>query len=149
MADVPDANGDGMLMDSRHPVGRPAARRWRVAAGLLALALPAGLWFGGAQPVAVGLVPSPWDKLAHAAVFAALAAAIACASGLRGRRMVWLAFAGALLVGVADEWHQTSLPGRLAGWDDLAADALGALAGAMSALASRRPRPAPGRVPSA
>lgn len=138
-------------MDSRHPVGRAdAARRWRVAAGLLALAVPAGLWFGGAQPVAVGLVPSPWDKLAHAAVFAVLAAAIACASGLRGSRMAWLAFAGALMVGVADEWHQASLPGRLAGWDDLAADAVGALVGALLARASRRLHPdGPDAAPSA
>lgn len=122
-----------------------------MAAGLLALAVPAGLWFGGAQPVAVGLVPSPWDKLAHAAVFAVLAVAIACASGLRGGRMAWFAFAGALLVGVADEWHQASLPGRLAGWDDLAADALGALAGALLAKESRRLNPpcGPGAGPSA
>ena len=48
----------------------------------------------------------------------------------QGTRMVVLAFAGALLVGVADELHQATLPGRQAGWDDLAADAIGALIGA-------------------
>ena len=42
------------------------------------------------------------------------------------------AFGVALAVGVADEWHQMFLPGRAAGWDDLAADALGAALGAMA-----------------
>ena len=40
-----------------------------------------------------------------------------------------LAFAGALAIGIADELHQATLPGRQAGWDDLAADAVGALIG--------------------
>lgn len=103
---------------------------WRVLAALLAVALPLGLWVGGAQPVAVGLIPPPWDKLAHAVVFAVLAAAIGYASGLRGWRVALLGFAGALLVGAVDELHQMTLPGRSAGWDDLAADALGAALGA-------------------
>ena len=36
-----------------------------------------------------------------------------------------------VLVGVLDEWHQAVLPGRQAGWDDLAADAVGGIAGAL------------------
>ena len=52
------------------------------------LLMVAGLFVDGAQPVAVGLLTAPWDKLAHATVFA---------------------------VGVADELHQATLPGR-AGW---------------------------------
>lgn len=31
----------------------------------------------------------------------------------------------ALLVGLADEIHQSFLPGRVAGWEDLLADAVG------------------------
>lgn len=110
-------------------------RALRVGAVLLAVALPLGLWVGGAQPVAVGLVPTPWDKLVHALVFGLLAAAVGYASGLRGGRGAALGFAVALAVGGADEWHQAYLPGRSAGWDDLAADALGA---ALGALALRR-----------
>ncbi|MDO8450791.1 MAG: VanZ family protein [Rhodoferax sp.] len=106
----------------------------RLAAALLAIALPLGLLIGGAQPVAVGLVPPPWDKLVHAAVFAVLAGAIGYASGLRGRRASALAFFGALTVGVLDELHQMRLPGRSAGWDDLAADAFGAALGAVALL---------------
>nr|WP_255631966.1 VanZ family protein [Rhodoferax sp. U2-2l] len=97
---------------------------------MLTVGLPLGLWVGGAQPVAVGLIPPPWDKLAHACVFAVLALCIGYASGWRGRRLWLLAFGGAVTVGVLDEWHQASLPGRSAGLDDLAADALGAALGA-------------------
>ena len=105
-------------------------RALRLAAITAAVGLPMGLFYGGAQPVAVGLIPAPWDKLAHVAVFAVLAGAIGYASGLRGARMWWLAFAVALAVGAADEWHQLSLPGRGPGWGDLLADAVGAAVGA-------------------
>ena len=111
---------------------RALARHLRVAMVVLALGIPFGLFVLGAQPFAVGLVPSPWDKLAHGCVFAVLAAAIGLASGLRGWRMVLLAVAGAVLVGGLDEWHQVYLPGRQAGLDDLAADAVGGLVGALA-----------------
>ena len=88
-----------------------------------------GLWVGGAQPVAVGLIPTPWDKLAHACVYGLMAAAIGLASGLRGWRMVLTALVSVILVGVLDEWHQMSLPGRSPGWDDLLADGIGGLLG--------------------
>ena len=113
-------------------------RALRVAALLLAVGLPLGLYIGGAQPVAVGLIPPPWDKLAHASVFALLAACIGYASGLRGRTMLLLAFGGALAVGVADEWHQVFLPGRSAGLDDLAANAVGAALGAWAVWKRQR-----------
>lgn len=103
---------------------------------LLTLAILFGLFVLGAQPFAVGLFTVPWDKLAHASVFAVLAATIGLTSGLRGWRMVLLAVGGAILVGVLDEWHQVFLPGRQAGWHDLAADAVGSLLGAL-ALSAR------------
>lgn len=110
-------------------------RRLRVLTVLLAAAIVLALLIGGAQPVAVGLVPAPWDKLAHAAVFAVLALSVGLASGQRGRRVLALAVCGALLIGVLDEWHQIFLPGRSAGLDDLAADAVGAAIGAIAARA--------------
>lgn len=115
---------------------RSLQRTLRVVAGLVAVAVPLGLLIGGSQPVAVGLFAAPYDKLVHALVFAVLAAAMGYASGWRGWRMVLLAFGGALAVGVLDEWHQMALPGRSAGWDDLAADAVGAALGAW--IAARR-----------
>lgn len=110
---------------------------------LLALGIVVGLYVLGAQPFAVGLIPAPWDKLAHAGVFAVLATAVGLASGLRGRRMVVVAVAGALLAGGLDEWHQFFLPGRQAGWDDLAADAAGAMLGAAFLAIKRRVRQVP------
>lgn len=101
---------------------------------LLTVGLPLGLFIGGAQPVAVGLVPTPWDKLAHAFVFAVLTVSIGLASGLKGWRRLWLSFLIAVVVGALDEWHQMYLPGRSAGLDDLAADAIGSAFGAAALL---------------
>lgn len=109
----------------------------RAAALVLLAGLAGAVFIGGAQPFAVNLIPSPWDKFAHVALFALISAAIGLASGRTGVCMVLLAVAGTLLLGLVDEWHQGFLPGRNAGWDDLAADLLGALAGAL-ALAFRR-----------
>lgn len=103
-----------------------------MTARLALVVLIAGLFIGGAQPVAVGLIPAPWDKLTHCAVFALFAVLIGLAGNLdqtRRTAWLWLAFFGALAIGAADELHQASLPGRQAGWDDLAADALGAALG--------------------
>ena len=117
---------------------RNVQRALRAGAVLLAVGLPLGLYFGGAQPVAVGLIPSSHDKLVHATVFAVLAGAMGYASGLRGWRMLLVAWLGAVAVGALDEWHQSALPGRSAGWDDLAADAIGAAVGALALQARER-----------
>ena len=106
-----------------------ARRGFRVAAALLVAALLVALFLGGAQPAAVGLVPMPWDKLAHAAVFAVLAICVGFACGLRGRPMFVLSFFVATGAGAIDEWHQIYLPGRGADWVDLAFDAAGAALG--------------------
>ena len=84
----------------------------------------------GAQPFAVGLFLPPWDKLAHIATFTVIGAAAGVASNARGRLMLACCVAGALALGVMDELHQAYLPGRSASWADLAADAVGGLAGA-------------------
>ena len=105
-------------------------RSIRIAA-TLALAMSAAvLYVGGAQPVAVGLFPAPWDKLAHLLTFAVVGMAAGLAGGMRGWPMVMCCVAGALLVGGMDELHQMFLPGRSASWADLAADAAGGLLGA-------------------
>jgi VanZ family protein len=109
---------------------RVLQRVLRVVAVLATVGVPLGLFYGGAQPYAVGLIPTPWDKLAHTAVYAVLAASVGYASGWRGRPVWWLAFTTALAVGAIDEFHQMTLPGRAAGWDDLAFDTLGAALGA-------------------
>jgi len=114
-------------------------RHRRTGPALLASGILFGLFVLGAQPFAVGLIPSPWDQLAHFAVFAVLACALGVLGGQRGGRMLLFAVAGALSIGALDEWHQMYLPGRHAGWDDLAMDAIGSLLGAaLLALAQRR-----------
>lgn len=77
-----------------------------LAAALLWIA---ALIYLGRQPIAVGLIPAPYDGLAHLAAFGMLTF------------LFWLAlfrahpfFLVALiaLLGALDEWHQTFLPGR-------------------------------------
>lgn len=80
------------------------------------------LFVGGAQPFAVGLIPVPWDKLAHAVFFFIFSFLLARFSSLP---LAWV-IVFALLVGAADEVHQLFLPGRSAGWDDWLADVSGA-----------------------
>ncbi|WP_411881539.1 VanZ family protein [Polaromonas sp. YR568] len=105
-------------------------RTVRILAGLTVALSAAVLYIAGAQPVAVGLFPAPWDKLAHLLTFAVVGAAAGLAGGMRGWRMALCCVAGALLVGGMDELHQMFLPGRSASWSDLAADAAGGLLGA-------------------
>jgi VanZ family protein len=93
--------------------------RW-IAVVLVVLMLVA-LFVGGAQPLAVGLVPAPWDKLAHAAFFFVFALLLARFASLPVALVIVLA----LLIGAADEIHQSFLPGRAAGWDDWLADVAG------------------------
>ena len=114
-------------------------RAWAVMALVLAGAC---LFFLGAQPVAVGLFSSPWDKLAHLVTFVLIGCAAGIASGTQGWRRVLFCVVGAVALGALDEWHQAYLPGRVAAWDDLAADALG---GAISAVLLRIKYAASGR----
>ena len=117
----------------------PTPRHQRTGPALLALGILFGLFVLGAQPFAVNLIPSPWDQFAHVAVFAVLACALGLLSGQRGARVLLFAVAGALSIGALDEWHQMYLPGRHAGWDDLAMDAIGSLLGAaLLAFAQQR-----------
>lgn len=119
----------------------------RLAAALLVLLLTAGLFIGGAQPVAAGLFKSGWDKLAHVAVFAAMGFAYGVAWGRQGWRMLLWSVLGALAVGSMDELHQLRLPGREPGWADLLADVGGGLLGGLTlqavyVLLRRQRRPA-------
>lgn len=99
-------------MSAQDTAKRPAV------AGMVMLLV---LFIGGAQPQAVGLIPAPWDKLAHATFFFIFALLLSRFVALP----LALVIALSLLVGVADEIHQSFLPGRVAGWDDWLADVVG------------------------
>jgi VanZ family protein len=71
------------------------------------------------------------DKIMHAIAYGCLAGLAAIAIRERERRALLLA--AALLstgYGIVDEIHQSFVPGRQAGLDDVIADAIGAFAGA-------------------
>jgi VanZ family protein len=93
---------------------------------LPAFVLLALYFWGNSQPEAAGLIPPPWDKLAHAAWYAVLAGLLV--TGLGRRAWPWVLAAMLLLAGW-DEWHQSALPGRHAGVDDWLADVAGAAFG--------------------
>jgi len=93
----------------------------RSIAVILVVLMLVGLFVGGALPIAVGLIPAPWDKMAHAAFFFVFSLLLARWVSLPVALVIMLA----LLVGAADEIHQLFLPGRQAGWDDWLADAVG------------------------
>ena len=96
-----------------------------------AILLVAALFYGARQPVAVHLFAEPYDKLAHAALFATLAYILAASRPHRFSSLSWLVSCAlaATTVGLADEIHQMFIPGRSAGLGDVAADAMGALLG--------------------
>jgi VanZ family protein len=81
----------------------------------------------------------PYDKIAHFGEYGVLSFLVAwIVSRARGERRVGMAaaaigVAAAVLYGVSDEWHQSFVPGRDPSWDDLATDAVGAVAGAVAA----------------
>jgi VanZ family protein len=85
------------------------------------LAFVVGLLLGGAQPEAAGMIPPPWDKLAHVVAFGGFAVLV----DLALRPHVALLAALPLSVSALDELHQTFLPGRFASLEDWLAGALG------------------------
>lgn len=86
-------------------------------------------WSSSRQPK-----PGPPDALlaalhngAHVLAYAALALAwwVALTTRKRTLRASWVVGLS-LMYGVADEWHQSFVPGRTCSWVDVASDGLGA-----------------------
>jgi VanZ family protein len=130
---------------------------WLAVAGWLAAIFAASSVPATRAPAVPRTVPAtgiPTDKVAHVAEFAVLSLLIARALLYDDRPMrpASAAFAATLAgtaFGALDELHQRSVDGREAAWDDVAADAAGAVLGALvaSRLSSRSsrfraPRPA-------
>lgn len=114
---------------------------------LLALLWAGTIWWLSSQPNPLPFVPRglfAHDKLLHAGAYALLAALVRGAlAGTRiapGAALV-LAIAAGTAYGASDEWHQAHVPNRSPEASDLAADAIGAIAGAACAtLVLRRQR---------
>ena len=102
----------------------------RVAvARCLCLAVAAAIVFElftmSVRPAAAGLIVAPWDKVAHFAVYSAIAALLWVAAA--GRMRVALLFI-VIAVGLLDEIHQAGVPGRTADAMDFLADTCAAAA---------------------
>ncbi len=117
----------------------------RVALGALAVAWAGVLFWVSSQPNPLPFVPRGFlthDKMLHAAAYAVLGALVFGA--LVRARIAWRAIALAALVstayGATDEWHQSYVPNRDADPGDLAADSVGAIAGAAAAAVILRGR---------
>jgi VanZ family protein len=88
-----------------------------------------------AAPSLGGVVPVPWDMLAHLGFYGAIGVLIAV--GLRGWPY-WLPLLATCAIGIADEFYQSTLPGRVASTDDLIMDIVAAALA--TALVYRRTR---------
>ena len=86
---------------------------------LLAAAVIFQLFYLGSQPFAAGLVPAPWDKLAHLVVYSAITALLWIGTG--GSKPA-LVIAVAIVIGALDELHQAGVPGRHAEMGDFLVD---------------------------
>jgi VanZ family protein len=81
----------------------------------LAAVLIFQLFYVGAKPEAAGLIPPPWDKLAHLGVYSTITALLWI--GTAGRMPLAVLMA-VVAIGALDELHQAVLPGRSAdAWD--------------------------------
>lgn len=99
------------------------SRQLPLVCALLSAALVCNLFWLGTKPVAVGLIPEPWDKLAHVVTFGVLAA-LWC--GVFRAQRPWRTLTIVILIGACDEIHQLWLPGRSADIADFLADIAGA-----------------------
>lgn len=98
-----------------HHASCPLVRGLCLAA---AVVLVFQLFYLGARPEAAGLIPAPWDKLAHFAVYSAITVLLWI--GTEGR-MPLAVVAVVVTIGALDELHQSGLPGRVGDvWDFLA-----------------------------
>lgn len=86
---------------------------------LLAAAVIFPLFYLGSQPFAAGLLPAPWDKLAHLVVYSAITALLWIGAG--GSKPA-LVIAVVIAIGALDELHQAGVPGRRAEMGDFLVD---------------------------
>ena len=125
------------------PQSLRAARLWAAAWAVLLLALTS--WPGPPQVPILSGIPD-FDKLVHGVLYAVEAFLLYRSVKWPGRPR--FAFSRVLVIlgvmavwGVADETHQTWIPGRSVEGGDVAADVTGAAAGALAASLASRPRP--------
>jgi hypothetical protein len=92
------------------------------------------LFYFGAKPIAVGLFAPPADKIVHAGVYGLIALLLWLAFE---RRYPLMVIGLVALIGAADEFYQSLLPGRSAHIGDWAVDVGGACLPLLVMLADR------------
>jgi hypothetical protein len=102
-------------------IASPLVRRLCIACAAIMVFM---LFWLGAKPVAVGLFPAPWDKLAHFLTYGTIAALLAV--GVKRRQPSTLILLVSL-IGALDEWHQVYLPGRSSDIADFLTDVAAAI----------------------
>ena len=105
---------------------------------LLATAVIFQLFYLGSQPFAAGLIPAPWDKLAHLVVYSAITVLLWIGTGGGAPALVIVAV---IAVGALDELHQANLPGRDAGLGDFLVDVCAAIGTAIFFYVQAKKRP--------
>jgi hypothetical protein len=104
---------------------------------LLATAVIFQLFYLGSQPFAAGLVPAPWDKLAHLAVYSSITALLWTGTG--GSKPA-LVITAAIAIGALEELHQAGIPGRHAEMGDFLIDVCAGVGTGMAMLLYARTR---------
>ncbi|MDI5985293.1 VanZ family protein [Halomonas sp. M4R5S39] len=111
-------------------------RKWRRLWAALAVLGAVAIALGSLTPGSEMPDRLPWDKANHFVGYAGLVGL----AGLAGMRLP-IAFAVAVLYGIAIEYAQIPVPGRSGGdWHDLLANGLGAASAALVLHALRRLR---------
>lgn len=99
----------------------PKTGIWGWICTFMCVVLVFSLFYLGTKPVAVGLFPTPMDKVAHFVTFS-LITSLLWIGLFRGHPWVLALFVCG--IAGADEVHQIFLPGRSADFMDFAADAV-------------------------
>lgn len=97
--------------------------------------VPAALWAAflfvlSSRPLPPGTLPGQWDKVAHFAAYLVLGVLISYATH-SWKRSLLVAIGLGIAYGIADEIHQSFVPGRVPDVTDVVADALGVIAGVL------------------
>ncbi|MDR1759550.1 MAG: VanZ family protein [Fibrobacter sp.] len=111
--------------------------RYPILRYLPSILIMAFLFYGSSKPGSgmTWLVP-PYDKMLHGFIYACLGISYALwwkPAAWESKRILgifWVTLI-CLIFGLSDEFHQSFIPGRSASTDDLIADAVGGLVGAL------------------
>lgn len=132
----------GLPLRFGHYLRWPLLARWSLFASLLLVVALLGGMAGSADHAGIANLRGYLTNLAHQPLYAGVGLSFLLAWG---RPACWRVLPVLLLVvflvGLGDEWHQSTVPFRDASWWDLLSDLLGGVFGLALAVASERDGP--------